>query len=242
MFEKAKLAMKKDNKPDTIIKHNFLFGGLMTCKNCGSAIVGDIKKGKYIYYFCADKTKGCECKRQYVREEDIEKVIANAIKAISITEEMRNEILIALKDSFVDQSEYNNEIISKLNKRVETLRGRISNIYMDKLDKKIDDEFWREKHNEWTYEVSECLEKISYYTNANADYMKLGGELLELLENLYPRYISQNKEEKKKLLKIIFSNLTLEGRNIGYTYKKPFNLFVEGASCQKWWRIGDSNS
>ena len=151
-------------------------------------------------------------------------------------------ILIALKDSFVDQSEYNNEIISKLNKRVETLRGRISNIYMDKLDKKIDDEFWREKHNEWTYEVSECLEKISYYTNANADYMKLGGELLELLENLYPRYISQNKEEKKKLLKIIFSNLTLEGRNIGYTYKKPFNLFVEGASCQKWWRIGDSNS
>ena len=50
---------------------------------------------------------------------------------------MKNEILIALKDSFVDQSEYNNEIISKLNKRVETLRGRISNIYMDKLDKKL---------------------------------------------------------------------------------------------------------
>ena len=72
--------------------------------------------------------------------------------------------------------------------------------------------------------------------------MKLGGELLELLENLYPRYISQNKEEKKKLLKIIFSNLTLEGRNIGYTYKKPFNLFVEGASCQKWWAWRDSNS
>ncbi|MBP3846786.1 zinc ribbon domain-containing protein [bacterium] len=233
--------MRKDNKPVTMYKHDFLFGGLMTCKNCGSSIVGDIKKGKYIYYFCSDKTKGCNMKKVYVREQDIEKVVDEAIRRISLTEEQSDNILIALKDSYVDQDDYNKEMIAKLNKRAETLKQRLSNLYMDKLDKKITEEFWREKHNEWTYEVSECMEKIKQHTQASIDYMRLGGELLELLKNLYPRYIQQNQEEKKKLLKIIFSNFTLNGGNIDYTYKKPFDLIVEGASCSKWWTRWDSN-
>ena len=79
------------------------------------------------------------------------------------------------------------------------------------------------------------MEKIKEHTNASIDYMTLGGNLLKLLKNLYPRYIQQNNTEKKKLLKIIFSNFSLKGGNIDYTYKKPFNYFVEGASCPLNW-------
>ena len=242
IFEKAKLAMRKDNKPETMTKHEFLFGGLMTCKNCGSSIVGDIKKGKYIYYFCSDKTKGCDMKKVYVREKDIERVVDEAIKRISLTDEQSEIVLTALKDSYVDQKAYNEEQIDKLQKRCDLLKSRVNQIYLDKLDNKISEEFWKEKHNEWTYEIAICMEKIKEHTQASIDYMKLGGELLELLKNLYPRYIQQNQTEKKKLLKIIFSNFTLNGGNIDYTYKKPFDLIVEGASCSKWWTRGDSNS
>jgi len=86
------------------------------------------------------------------------------------------------------------------------------------------------------------MEKIKEHTNASIDYMTLGGNLLELLKNLSPRYIQQNNTEKKKLLKIIFSNFSLKGGNIDYTYKKPFNYFVEGAFCPLNWRIGDSKN
>ena len=71
--------------------------------------------------------------------------------------------------------------------------------------------------------------------------MKLGIKLLELLENLYPRYLGQSIEQKVETLKIIFQNFYLDGQNIDYTYKKPFNSFVEGTSCLKWWALEDSN-
>jgi hypothetical protein len=108
------------------------------------------------------------------------------------------------------------------------------------LDKKISEEFWKEKHNEWQYEIAICMEKIKEHTQASIDYMTLGGNLLELIKNFYPRYIQQNMTEKKKLLKIIFSNFFVNGGNIDYTYKKPFDLIVEGASCSKWWAVLDS--
>ena len=242
IFEKAQLAMKKDNKPDTIIKHDFLYGGLITCKQCGSSVVADIKKGKYVYYFCSDKTKGCSNKKIYIKEERIDKIVEEAIKKISLSEDASNIVMEALRDSYVDQKQFNEEQVNKLTKRNEHLKTRISQVYLDKLDGTITEEFWKEKHNEWSYELAINMEKIKEHTNASIDYMRLGGILLELLKNLYPRYIQQNQAEKKKLLKIIFSNFFVDGGNIDYTYKKPFNSFVEGASCLKWWALGDSNS
>ena len=115
-------------------------------------------------------------------------------------------------------------------------------LHTDKLDGVITEEFWAEKHNEWNNELSMLLRKIDTNNNANHDYMELGIKLLELVENLYPRYLGQSIEQKVETLKIIFQNFYLDGQNAGYTYKKPFNSFVEGTSCLKWWRIGDSNS
>jgi hypothetical protein len=34
-------------------KHDFPFSGLISCGHCGCALVGDIKKGKYVYYRCS---------------------------------------------------------------------------------------------------------------------------------------------------------------------------------------------
>ena len=72
--------------------------------------------------------------------------------------------------------------------------------------------------------------------------MDLGIKLLELMENIYPRYLGQSLEQKAQTLKIIFQNFYLDGQNISYTYKKPFNSFVEGASCLLWWALRGSNS
>ena len=54
--------------------YEFAFTGLMTCVDCGCAVVAEVKKGKYVYYHCtghADKGRGgyADCRRKYVREE-----------------------------------------------------------------------------------------------------------------------------------------------------------------------------
>ena len=52
-------------------KHDFAFSGLIACHACGRAVVGEIKKERYVYYHCtgyADKCQGspASCRRRYV--------------------------------------------------------------------------------------------------------------------------------------------------------------------------------
>ena len=58
-------------------KHDFAFSGLIACHACGCAVVGELKKERYVYYHCtgyADKCQGnsASCRRKYVREEALE--------------------------------------------------------------------------------------------------------------------------------------------------------------------------
>ena len=39
------------------MKEQFAFSGLITCGHCGCAMVGEIKKGRYLYYHCTFKGK-----------------------------------------------------------------------------------------------------------------------------------------------------------------------------------------
>ena len=37
---------------EKVTKHEFTFSGLVHCGHCGCALVGEKKKGKYVYYHC----------------------------------------------------------------------------------------------------------------------------------------------------------------------------------------------
>ena len=52
------------------MKEQFAFSGLITCGHCGCAMVGEIKKGRYIYYHCTG-FKG-KCPEPYTREQVLE--------------------------------------------------------------------------------------------------------------------------------------------------------------------------
>ncbi len=72
--------------------------------------------------------------------------------------------------------------------------------------------------------------------------MQQADSLVELLENLYTSYLQLPNSEKTKILKTVFSNFLIDGENISYDYRKPFDIFAKGLSCSLNWRIGDSNS
>ena len=241
MFNNTAKAFKKDNKPEQCRRHQFLYSGLFKCAHCGSAVAGEIKKGKYIYYHCADKTKSCPNKGINLRQEDIDRIFDEAIKRIEITPAHKEAVVTALKASHEDESRYNKMETERLNKRAETLRMRLSKIYIDKLDGKITDEFWEEKHNEWTMEHAKVLQMIEAHAKADYNYTAEGARLVELLENLYSRYIQLNDEKKSEVIKIIFSNFFIDARNIRYEYNRPFDIFAKGLACTLDWRGRDSN-
>jgi hypothetical protein len=62
---------------------NFTFSGLVKCGHCGCALVGELKKGRYIYYHCTGRK--CKCDEPYTREEILEEQFGGYLKNLSST-------------------------------------------------------------------------------------------------------------------------------------------------------------
>ncbi len=240
-FNKVQKAFKKDSKPDMYRQHQFLFSGMFTSACCGSTITGEIKKGKYIYYHCGNKSRNCTNKSVYVKEAELMEQLDEIVHKITITPIHKQAIIKALKESHIEEQRYHKEQIKTLQTTCEKLKNRISALYTDKLDGLIDSDLYKIKNEEWTMEHARLKSVIESHENANNSYMNEGIRILELAQNLYSQYLCQNDEEKVKLVKIVSSNFVLNGPKISYEYKKPFDILAKGLSYQIKLGRKDSN-
>ena len=241
LFDEVQKAFKKDNKPKHLIARDFLFGGVLRCANCGCIVSGEIKKGKYIYYSCTGAKRPCEQKHKYIRESVIERQIVEAIERIKIDEKQKSWIQTVLAESFKDEQKYTKTMLNSLNKQKEILSKRIETIYLDKLDGKITEEFWLQKHEEWSASLSKIQNKILAYEKTKMNYIQSSEEFLKICSEIPELYKFANNEEKQKLTNYVLQNFLVEGETLHYEYKLPFNFFALGLNCNKKLPRLDSN-
>lgn len=241
LFDLAQLAFRKDNKPKHLIAKNFLFAGMIKCAHCGCIISGEIKKGKYVYYSCTGGKGACEQKHIYIREEELEQQYIKALEKIYVSNEQKEWITTALKDSFKDEQAYTKERLHSLNTQKEKLTSRIDSLYVDKLDGKISEVFWLTKHNQWTEDLKLIQNNITAHENANINFIEQGVKILKLCNEAKDLYLYGDYSEKRELLNYVLQNSTLDGKELGYDYKKPFDIFAKGLSCTKKLPRLDSN-
>ncbi len=208
----------------------FAFRGLLKCGKCGSAIVGEIKKGKYIYYHCTS-ARG-KCNQPYVREEQLEELLSETLKAISITPAMTADIVEALRDYHAKERNYSKSEILRLNKRLEELRRRLDKAYEDRLDGVIDEAYWRDVSTKWRGEQDSITCQLQKLQSAERGSVDSALKILELAQKAYSLYITRTPHEKRQLLDSVLSNCSLDGLTVSPTYKKPFNYIAEGLDLQ----------
>lgn len=64
------------------VKHDFAFTGLVRCGHCGCMLVGELKKGRYIYYHCTGN-RG-KCPEPYTRQEVLTREFSGVLKQLVI--------------------------------------------------------------------------------------------------------------------------------------------------------------
>jgi hypothetical protein len=65
--------------------------------------------------------------------------------------------------------------------------------------------------------------------------------ILDLTSRAYELFKSSEVEEKRQLIKLILSNLELNGEKLVWQAHKPFDLILEMNDCQLWCARQDSN-
>jgi hypothetical protein len=142
-------------------RRDFAFSGLFACHTCGCAVVGEIKKERYVYYHCtgyADKCQGnpASCRRRYVREEVLEKQFTEMLGRLKFDDEVLAWVRAALHASHADERREHEEAIKRHQAEYMRLNDRIHAMYVDKLDGLVEVAFFEKMSNQWREEQNRC--------------------------------------------------------------------------------------
>ena len=164
-------------------KRDFAFSGLIACHACGCAVVGEIKKERYVYYHCtgfADKYQGnpASCRRKYVCEEVIEKQFTDMLGRLKFDDEVLEWVRDALHASHADERREQEEAIKRHQAEYKRLQDRVHSMYVDKLDGVVDAPFFDQMSNQWRAEQDRCLREIERLKSADKSYLEEGVQLL----------------------------------------------------------------
>lgn len=69
---------------------------------------------------------------------------------------------------------------------------------------------------------------------ADDNYYITAQYLVELANKAYDLFKSSEVEERRQLIKLTLSNLTLEGKNVRYDLLNPFDTIAKYADRQSW--------
>ena len=221
-------------------KHQFVFTGMIQCKECGCSLVGELKKGKYIYYHCTGN-KGGTCKKRYIREEMIERVFLDILDTMYVSPEEREQILATIKEMVCVKEKTENTMIENISKQIQLLKNRLNKMYIDKIDGKIPEEFFNEKSVEWNNEIQELEVELNAICKSDDSFFANCQKILELCENASACYLAGTVEEKQQILKMMCSNFIFDGEKVHVYLKSTFESFFKSASCRLNLGRKDSN-
>ncbi len=214
-------------------KHNFAFAGLLRCAFDGCTVTSELQKGKYVYYRCSHG-RG-KCSLPYMREQDISDRMGELLKGIYVPETVAHKIIGSLQGDSARAEAERQQRISGAQHRLAALRARMDQMYEDKLDGKIDEEFWTRKMNEWREQeraLESQLASLSAYIAG--DSVLTVKRIFELANRAHFLYVRRNAAERGQLLKSVLLNCATDGVSLSPTYRKPFDIIFQRAKNKEW--------
>jgi site-specific DNA recombinase len=240
LFEQVQDVLQGHNRPK-YRKHQFAFGGLLTCAFDGLTVTAEVKKAKYIYYHCT-QCKG-KCSLPYMKEELLGRQLGDVLKNIYIPDPVLKDVISTLRSAEGSAVGERRQARSSADQRLTALRGRMDMAYLDKLDGKITPELWSRLQRDWQQEEVR-LERVLATLEQPIEPRKLleAERALELANQAHSLYEMQDCADKGKVLKIVLSNCSTDGITLWPVYRKPFDLIFNRAKTEEWCARRDSNS
>ena len=203
-------------------RHFFIFRRTIACRSCQYLLIAERKKG-HVYYRCHTKA----CNQKTIREEVVEEQLLQTFRILQFTDE-EYKCLRSEAQHFISQQPQHTETIKKqLQLELSQIKARLAKLADAYVDEVFDKETYLTKKNELIFREQALREKI---TNSEADTsasLKQLLEFLELLKSVYISYKLANDEERRDMVQITTSNLTVEEKTLLIKLKKPFQTVLE---------------
>jgi len=208
-------------------KRDFAFSGQVYCGLCWDEdhrrmLIGSLIKQKYIYYHCE------RCKElgrsKYVREQVIDAGFEKAIARLKVTATTLDLIKRALLAAHALVRRDRDDRVTALQAEYDKLTRKIDQAYEDRLEGRIDIEFFDRKAREWREHQARIRRDLANVEAADEGALRLGLELFEGLQDLPDRYAASEAGDKRSLIARTTSNSIWRGDHLEVTLRKGYQL------------------
>jgi|ERR1035441_9644206 site-specific DNA recombinase len=236
------------------VTHDFVYSGMVRCGHCGCSMVGEVKKGRYVYYHCTGY-RG-KCPEKYTREEILEQQFAAVLRGLVVPPAVLTWLQSELVESDQTEQAARAQVMRRQQMELERLQARADVLYDDRLDGRIDTATFDRKAGAIREQQEHVRQKIR---TAEAVKLPPAGEavdLMRLTSRAADLFVEQVGAEQRKLLHIVLKEACWKGGELRMSLREPFEQLrlsnsgsdrnlkdfdPSGSNFDNWRREWDSN-
>lgn len=237
-FEKCQeiLEGKANHK---VQKHEYVFKGLVRCKKCGGVVSTDInihaakknqgEKVVYKYLFCP------QCSGYRAKEENGVEKVKEALKTLkNMPKSVVEKLIACLDEEIYKDHKMEIEAQKALQRQIAGFADKESRLVDLFTEGSITQDLYTEKLTEYRQDKKKLEERLGDYnhlTKQGLITLKYLAGLLLMSDQIWDFL---NNDKKQRILKLLCSEILLDGKNVVISIRKPILALAKIGSCQVW--------
>ena len=222
---------------------DFTFRGLVQCECCGRIFSsydrvkrnkGNGKEHHYTYLKCSGKANhkaGPRCQSIEFREEELLKQVEQALQGLNTDKEALSYSVKELTRSLEDNIKTMELTKTNLTKRLEAITKEREVWISKEASGLLAADKVNEKLKALNIEENELKQDLSKQVQISSKNVWTLQRAVNLMKRLPKLFAGSQPGQKRKLLQLVFANLSVSGKNLHFSYQKPFSLLAKGAKC-----------
>ncbi|MDQ3816381.1 MAG: recombinase family protein, partial [Acidobacteriota bacterium] len=199
--------------------HQMLFRRMLVCAGCQTKLIGELQKG-YIYYRCHTKS----CRQKSIREDEVEAALLPLLKQLRFSRVEGEAIRRNLKLQYQSIEELREARSKSLHMQLDQIQNRLSKVIDAYIDGAIEKDLYLQKKNQLVMEENAAKRLLENLAQIEHRIINRVEGIIELVNNAYLSYKVAYPGQRREIVEIVTSNLSVEDKKLIIKLKYPFEI------------------
>ena len=222
---------------------DFLFKGMLTCAVTGRTVSSERAKRTYKsgktaeWIYLSTWNPDNPSKKVWVREDAIVEQVKEALQSIAIpNEKILKEVITYIHKTQKSKQHAHRSETADLKREHTDIEEKLDTLIELMIAGRIADEDYQKKHRKLKGRQTEITNELRVLDNVDGKFSNHLEYLVKVANGAADYFGSSEPSRKRDILKYVFQNLHLRGKNLEYSMAFPFNEFAKCAKNGDWLR------
>ena len=214
-------------------RRSFTYGhGLIRCAHCGYRITGELHKGRYRYYRCAQvQYREHPIHPAWVPESEIESQITAMLGKLVLPEKVCRWAMTYLQRAAKQNAADRKQELQRLRRKASQARASLDGLLLKAVEvgDGLAESFMRLARQK-QHELGLLEGRIKETNGSRQQDGRRAAKILELAQHLAERFLTLPSDQKRRITDAVFLNLRLDHVTLLGEYRLPFSILAENGN------------